>query len=79
VRSNGALAGSVAGFADFAIATGCFARAECDDFVPFIRADKAVFDLETAVAGDVCPLARAYGIAVTKSPRTMNGRTESCG
>jgi hypothetical protein len=79
VRTNGALAEAVAGFADFAIATGCFAHADCDDYAPFIKADKAVFDLETVAAGDVCPLARAYGIAVTKSSRTMNGRTESCG
>ncbi len=78
VRSGPALAARIEPYADFGITEGCFATARCADFSAFIDAGKAVFDVETSSA-DVCPLARAYGYAVTRSPGSMNGRTQPCG
>ena len=79
IRTSPALASRVEQFADFGIAADCFAAPNCENFYAFIRANKAVFDVETAASGDLCRLARAYGFAVTRSSAGMDGFTQPCG
>ena len=79
IRTPPARAAQAEAFTDFGVTASCFSTPDCDNFFVFVRAHKAVFDVETTSAGEFCPLARAYGIAATKSSRAMDGYTQPCG
>jgi hypothetical protein len=78
IRSSAAMAWQVEPRTDFAVTGNCFSAPDCAAFSVFVRAGKAVFDIETTSVGDFCPLARAYGYAATRSPAQLDGLADPC-
>lgn len=78
IRTSAAMAWQVEPHTDFAVTGNCFSAPDCVAFSVFVRAGKAVFDIETTSVGDFCPLARAYGYAATRSPAQLDGLADPC-
>jgi hypothetical protein len=78
VRAGPSLAARVEPHTDFAVTGNCFASSDCSAYAVFVKAGKAVFDIETVASGDFCPLARAYGYAATRAGARLDGVAEPC-
>jgi hypothetical protein len=67
------------GLFDWASASRCIARADCEELLPFMAAGKSVLDVE--MEGDattVCPAAEQYGVnAILKRP-SLDAYREVC-
>ncbi len=71
VRTTAPVAESLEPSVDFAVTAGCFATGSCVSLLSYVAAGKAVFDVEASAPGDVCPLARTYGITASLLPTPM--------
>ncbi len=79
VRTLPELAATIEPYVDFTVVDRCFATAGCADYVAFIEANKAVYDMETTVSARFCTMARVYGIAaISKPDAVLDGRVISC-
>jgi hypothetical protein len=64
---------------DFAINESCFARRECDQLSPFIRAGKAVLHVEYGPELDeFCAQTGALGFDSIRKPRNLTAPIERC-
>ncbi len=64
---------------DFAVDEECFTYAECEPLLAFIRADKAVFEIEYELSPeDFCPQANAWGFSALVKPWDLGPRRFDC-
>ena len=64
---------------DFAVVEECIAYDECDRYVPFVEADKAVFLVEYGLEPDeVCPRARALGFSAIVKRSDLGAPVQPC-
>lgn len=75
VRTTAAVALSLEPSVDFAVASDCFGTGHCASLLGYVAAGKAVFDVEASTAGNVCPLARTYGITASLLPTPLDMAT----
>ncbi len=75
VRTTPPVAASLEPSVDFAVASDCFGVGNCASLLSYIAAGKAAFDVERSASGDVCPLARSYGIIASLLPAPMDAAT----
>jgi hypothetical protein len=75
VRTTAAVAASLQPSVDFAVVADCFGAGDCSSLLSYVAAGKAVFDVEASTSGDVCPLARTYGITASLLPTPIDMAT----
>lgn len=78
VRAAPGIAAAIEPYTDFNVVGGCFANHGCAEYFAFIRAGKAVFDVETERQPSFCPLARAYGFAAIRKRTAFDAFVKHC-
>ena len=64
---------------DFSINEECFENGECDDLLPFVQANKPVWNIEyKGNTGDFCPMANKKNFDTLKKDLELVAARESC-
>jgi hypothetical protein len=72
-------AGELVGYFDFAIDEQCVEYDECDQLLPFIRAGKAVLEVEYSLPTQAfCPKLRALGFSAMRKTMSLDARRWPC-
>lgn len=79
LKNDGSQAKALAPVFDFAVVEECFQYRECEQYLPFVRARKAVVDLEYKLApAQFCKEARKLGIVAMRKNRRLDAYRVAC-